>query len=175
MYCNSCGKQNPADSKFCESCGAKLPITFQEVQPTLAYQPVVQQPAQPAYYIPPSSTVPTTFSESQSKKRSFHYSNIFYVVMILDLIISFIFGLIYVFNFFDVSMSEYQNPIYIILGFVIYINFIIDIFILNNMRTSPHTIDINSCWIKCVFGFLGIVTFISGLYFLIISIKMSRV
>lgn len=41
------------------------------------------------------------------------------------------------------------------------------------MRSSPDSINTNSCWIKSFFGFIGIFSVISGLYFLIISIMMK--
>lgn len=175
-FCPECA--NPiveGNMPFCPKCGAKLPITSPEVQTPAARPNAVQQPVQPSYYIPPISTVPTSFSESKSNKRSFYYSNIFYLVIILDLIISFLIGIACISMFFDSSSPISRNPFTYFFGIILPINLIIDIYLLNNMRNSPHTIDTNSCWIKSLFGFLGVFTVISGLYFFIISIKMQRV
>jgi len=174
-FCTECA--NPiidGNMQFCSKCGAKLPITSPEVQTPAARPNAVQQPAQPSYDIPPASTVMTTFTKSKSNKRSFYYSNIFYIVIILDLIISFLIGITCVALFFDPSSLANGNLFTYFFGIILPINLIIDIYLLNNMRNSPHTIDTNSCWIKSLFGFLGVFTVISGLYFFIISIKMQR-
>lgn len=169
-FCPECA--NPiVGGAFCSKCGAKLPTTSPEVQTPAAQPNAIKQPAQPSYYTPPVNTVPTSFSESKSNERSFYYSNFFYLVIILDLIISFIVGI------FCVSMSlnpTSRDPFYYFLGIILPINLIIDIYILNNIRHSPHVIDTNSCWIKSLLGFLGIFTVISGLYFFIISMKMHH-
>jgi len=174
-FCPECA--NPIvenNMPFCPKCGAKLPISSPEVQTPAARPNAVQQPVQPSYYIPPVSTAPTSLSESKSNERSFYYSNIFYLVIILDLLLISITGIGCVSNFFNASSSQYHNIFNVFVAIILLINLIIDIYILNNMRNSPHSIDSNSCWIKSLFGFLGIVTFISGIYFLIISIKMLR-
>ncbi len=160
--CPNCGRNTP-EGKFCELCGAQLVA--------------VQQPAYPPY-IPPVSNLPPSFPESKSTERSFHYSGIFYVVLILDLILSFFSGAIGVYGFsIETSKSipsSFGLPLAIFLMVVFSINIVIDLFLLNHKRKFPDSIDSKTCWIKCVFGFLGIVTFIPGLYFLIISIKMQR-
>lgn len=72
MFCASCGKQNPDDSKFCESCGSPLgdavvkaapvaaaaaytPPPSPAPQPQPVYQPPVA-PQQPVYAAPPQQT-----------------------------------------------------------------------------------------------------------------------
>jgi len=175
-FCPECGHPIVDSSMpFCPKCGVKLPISSVEVQPPPSHQASVQQQVQPAYYTQPVSLFPTTFTESKSNKRPFfNYSNKFYIVIILDLLICSIIVFPCFSIFFDVSDSGYHSPIYIILGLVILINLIIDLFILNYMVNYPHTIDSNLCWIKSLFGFLGIFTVISGVYFLVISINMKR-
>lgn len=71
MFCASCGKQNPDDSKFCESCGSPLGDVAVKAAPAAAAaaytppspapqpQPVYQPPVapqQPVYAAPPSQT-----------------------------------------------------------------------------------------------------------------------
>ena len=51
-------------------------------------------------------------------------------------------------------------------------NFIINLIFLSNKRKTPNTIDLRLCWIKSIFGCLGIFTIISGVYFFIISASM---
>ncbi len=174
-FCPECA--NPiieCNMPFCPKCGAKIPITSSGVQPYPAQQPATQQPISPSYYNPPASNVPS-FSEPVSPERPFYYSNKFYIVMILDIIISGLFGSVVIGQLFFPGNSPTSS-----LGFSIFfggiwiINLVLDIYILNNMRSSSHTIDINSCWVKSLFGFLGLLTVISGLYFLIISISMKR-
>jgi len=169
-FCPEC--RNPIidiTMSFCPKCGSKLPITSPEGQPSPAHQQEV-----PSYYTPPKHSVPTTYSEPQSSERSFYYSNIFYIVTILDIIVSVIFGIGFFNEIVDLSNPAYNNPFALPLLIILLINLIIDLFIINNMRNSSHTIDINLCWIKSLFGFLGIITVISGLYILIISISMKR-
>ena len=171
-FCPECA--NPIienNMPFCPKCGAKLPITSSDVQSHSAQQPVVQQPIYPPYYTPPINTIPSSFSNAKNTERSFYYSVIFYIVTVLDLIITFILGIAAV---FIVSSGASPGPQTIIFGIFWIIGFVMDIYMLNNARNSPHTIDINSCWIKSLFGFLGIFTIITGLYFLIISYNMKR-
>jgi hypothetical protein len=52
-------------------------------------------------------------------------------------------------------------------------NFILDLLLLKNGREAPNSIDIRICWIKGLIGVAGILTIISGLYFIIISVKMD--
>jgi len=178
-FCPECA--NPIvenNMPFCPKCGAKLPGTSAEVQPPPVQQPAVQQPTHPSYYTPPVTPpikiLPTSDIESKSNERSFHYSTIFYIVIILDLIISFLSGIISLSVYFDVTSNGYHHPLNIFFPIVFLINLILDLFLLNNMRKSRDSIDSDSCWLKCIFGFLGIFTIISGLYFLIISINMKR-
>ena len=173
-FCPECG--NPiveSNMPFCPKCGSKLPIISPETPPTLSQQPAVLQPV-PSSYPSMVSTKPTTSSESRTNERSFNYSIIFYLVTILDLIITFIFGLAI---FFMLSSGTFRGShpiISLIFGIIWVVGFIIDVYLLSKARRSPHSIDINLCWIKSLFGFLGIFTLISGLYFLIISISMKR-
>ena len=162
VLCPNCGKNTP-HGKFCEHCGAQLVA--------------VQQPAYPQY-IPPVSNVPTSFPGSKSTDRSFYYSKIFALVVALDFAISILLGLGCVIGF----SIEISRPVFNPSGFfsatflliVLSINVVLDLVLFNHMRKFPNGIDSKTCWIKCVFGFLGIVTVLSGLYFLIISIKMRR-
>ena len=66
MYCPTCGKQVPDDSKFCEGCGANLVAPADTAAPAAPQpeampeppQPVVEAaPAQPAYVPPPAAPV----------------------------------------------------------------------------------------------------------------------
>jgi len=178
-FCPECA--NPiveSNMPFCPKCGAKLPITSPDVNPSENQPPSAQQPAQqlaqPSYNTTLSSITPTTVIESKGDERSFYYSNIFYIVIILDFIISFLFGIVSFVVISNMTSSGYQNPVIFFFLIIYLINLILDVDIINKMKRSPHTIDIHSCWIKCLFGFLGIFTFISGLYFLIISISMKR-
>ena len=121
----------------------------------------------------PDKKKPT--GESKSNERAFKYSTIFYIVIITDLIISFIFSIVSINqSFFENSSLNYHSPISMALAVIFITNIIIDIFILNNRRNSPNSINIIFCWIKTLFGFLGVFTFISGFFFLIISIKMKQ-
>jgi len=156
---------------FCSKCGARLPVTSPEVQPSPVQQPTVQQPTHPAYYTPQAKIVPSSLGDSKSTERSFNYSVIFYIVTVLDLIFTFILGLAAV---SIVSSGTSPGPQTIIFGIIWLVGFTMDIYMLNKVRRTPHTIDINSCWIKSLFGFLGIFTIITGLYFLIISFNMQR-
>ncbi len=162
VKCPNCGRNTP-EGKFCEHCGAQLVAA--------------QQPAYPPY-VPPASNVPTSSPESLITERSFYYSGIFYVVLILDLLISFFMGAIGVYGFSvetsKSNPSSFGLPLAIFLMVVFSINIVIDLFLLNHKRKFPNSIDSKICWIKSLMGFLGVVTFISGLYFLIISIKMKR-
>jgi uncharacterized tellurite resistance protein B-like protein len=53
------------------------------------------------------------------------------------------------------------------------INFCIDLLFLFNRRKTPNSIDLRLCWIKCIFGVVGLFTIISGAYFFIISASLS--
>jgi len=161
VKCPICGSNTP-QGRFCEHCGAQLVA--------------LQQPAYPPY-IPPVSNVPTSFPESKSTERSFYYSGIFYIVFSLDIVLSFFTGLGGILGFFIETSKPFPDPfgfvLAIFLMIVFLINLGIDLVLLNHMRKFPNSIDSTTCWMKSLFGFLGIVTFISGLYFLIISIKMQ--
>jgi len=155
VTCLICGSNTP-EGRFCEHCGAQLVAPY------------------PQYNLPVSHE-PTSFPEPYNTIRPFYYSNIFYIVIILDLVISGFCGAIVIGQLLFPGHSPTSNlGLSIYFGGVWLINLIMDLFILTNMWKSPNTIDSNSCWIKCVFGFIGLITFISGLYFLIISIKMQR-
>ena len=162
VLCPNCGKNTP-HGKFCEHCGAQLVAVQQSIYPQ---------------YSAPVSHAPLSFSESKSTERSFYYSGIFYIVLILDLFLSFLLGAFGVVGFSIETSKSIPNPsgllfaIYLVVVFSI--NIVIDLFLFTHKRKFPNSIDSKTCWIKCVFGFLGIVTVISGLYFLIISIKMRR-
>ena len=161
VICPNCGSNTP-EGRFCERCGAQLVAA--------------QQPAYPPY-IPQVSNVPTSVPELKSTQRSFYYSGLFYVVIILDLLISFCSGALGVYGF-SIETSKtipdlfgFSLALFLMVFFSI--NIILGIVILNNRSKSPHSIDINLCWIKSLLGCVGVITLISGLYFFIISIKMQ--
>ena len=168
-FCPECG--NPiveTNLPFCPKCGANLPIQ----SPSVISSPI-QPPVNVSFNNPQTKTVPAPFITSDSSERSFHYSYIFYFVLILDLIVSVLFGE----NCFYTIFIAHNNSdpfFYFILGVIFLINLIIDIYIIRNMRNSPHSININLCWIKSLFGFLGLFTMFSCLYFLIIGLRMNR-
>ena len=171
-FCPECA--NPiveSNMPFCPKCGAKLPITSPELHQSPTRQPEITPPVQP--YTPQASSIPITYSEYQ---RSFYYSNIFYVVIILDLIISFFFSIIGIAGFFtSLSLSSKSGLTFSIFLLIIFpINFGIDLYFLKQKKKFPNGIDSKTCWIKSIFGFIGILTVLSGLYFLIISISMKR-
>ena len=173
-FCPECA--NPiieGNLPFCSKCGARLPVTSSDVQPYRVQQPAIQQPTHPSNYNPPASTV-QSISEPINPERSFYYSKLFNFVIFFDLFLCVILGIGSIGMYFDVSSGQYYNTFDAYMAIILLTNFVIDIFILNNKRNFPHTIDINTCWVKCVFGFLGIITIISGLYFFIISIKMKN-
>lgn len=109
----------------------------------------------------------------KSNEMSFKYSILFYLVLIIDILISFIFGFVIISSYFSISNNDLQTSFSLFLGLIFLINFIIDLFFLSNKWKTPNTINLRLCWIKCIFGFIGIFTLISGLYFFIISAKMS--
>ena len=173
-FCPECG--NPiieTNMPFCPKCGTRL--SLKQVDPTspAVQLPLVQQVKEPSYSILPAiKELKTTHTKSRSSIRSFHYSYIFYLVVILDLIISVFIGLICIFNMFNPELNNI--PFNLVLTIILSINFIIDIYLIKNARKSPNIININSCWIKCFFAFFGIFTMLSCLYFLIIGIRMNR-
>jgi hypothetical protein len=175
-FCPECA--NPIienDMPFCPKCGVKLPFTSPATQPYLIHQQALQQPVNPLSYNPQATTLPRSFTEFKRNDMPFHYSIIFYIVIIWDLITCLLFSSVWAYQtFFDMSSSYYLSPLSIYLIILLLLNFGMDIIILKNMRNSPDRIDINSCWIKSLLGFLGIVTFIFGLYFFIISLNMKR-
>ena len=103
-------------------------------------------------------------SESKQNVISFYYSIKFYFVLLIDIIISSLFCL------FVLSTMSYAY-----FGIINFLNLIIDVLLLNNRLKDRNNIDIRLVWIKCIFGFLGIFTILSGLYFGIISLTMQRV
>jgi len=109
----------------------------------------------------------------RTDERSFKYSPIFYIVIILDILTCLLFG----WACFSLAFTGEPNlkSVYIIWGTIFLFNLIFDTVLLNNIKDYPHAININLCWIKSLFGFLGIFTAIFGLYFLIISLAMRRV
>ena len=105
---------------------------------------------------------------SESNERPFNYSSLFYFIIYTDLIFCFIFGAASFGVYFDVSSRTYHNAWNLYMAIMLFINFLIDIFLLINKRKSPNTININVCLIKFLFGFLGIMTIIQSLYFAMI-------
>jgi tetratricopeptide (TPR) repeat protein len=112
-----------------------------------------------------------TNKKEPRKEAIFKYSTLFYIIIILDILISSIISIYFFTLFFDISNAGYHEPGSFTGGIIFLINLIIDLFLLNNKRKTEHSINRNLCRIKSIFGFLGSITVISGLYFLIISIK----
>ena len=141
-------------------------------------------------------------SESKSNERSFIYSKKFYVVLGSDVLLSFFIALGGIGSYIEITNQGYHSPIMLFLVSVSFINLILDgtlliksidpIFeyilpykrwskfrvfrhhLLSNKKKHPNVIDIRLCWLKCLFGLLGIFTILSGLYFIIISINMDN-
>lgn len=160
VTCPNCGRNTP-EGRFCELCGAQL-VT-------------VQQPAYPPY-TQPAGTVPAPFPDAKSTQRSFHYSGLFYAVVILDLVASFIFGAIGVYGFSIETGKYYPDTFGLLLAIFLMVFFsieiILDFYLIRNRVRTPRSIDINLCWVKSLCGFIGVITLISGLYFFIIAMKM---
>lgn len=150
-YCTNCGKELRDGAVQCLHCGY---IGYRDA--------------------PVQGVSPTGADEKRfrTNEKSFNYSVIFYIIIILDILICIFIG----WGFFDIAVAGQQDlkSLAIIWGIILLINLILDTVLLNNIRNSPHTIDMNVCWTKCMFGFLGIFTALSGLYFLIISLIMMR-
>jgi hypothetical protein len=77
-------------------------------------------------------------------------------------------------SYFDITNSEYHNPVAIVMVPIFLINLILDVILLNYQRKRDDAIDKNLCLFKSLFGFLGIITVISGIYFAIVSWKMRN-
>jgi len=120
------------------------------------------------------ATLPPDRSQLKTSEVSFRYSKKFYGVIGLDLLISFLVALGGVGAYIDITNSGYRNPIFLILIPISLFNLILDGILLSNKREHPYLIDIRLCWLKCLFGFLGIFTIISGFYFAIISLNMNN-
>jgi hypothetical protein len=104
--------------------------------------------------------------------RPFKYSILFKIVVYTDLILSFIMGIGIASVYFSVSSPSYHNPGAFYFFLVYPANFIVDLLLLKNKKQTPNSINITHCWVKGLFGILGFITIISGLYFLINSVKM---
>jgi Holliday junction resolvase-like predicted endonuclease len=118
--------------------------------------------------------LPNVPLKQNKHERSFKYSTLFYSVVGLDIFISFVMSVGGFFSYFDIySSSTYLNPGigYWIVPFGI-INLFLDVFLIANAKGTPKAIDSRLCWSKVIFGFLGIITSISGFYFAIISFNM---
>lgn len=149
-FCTNCGKKLKEDAIRCIHCGQ--------------YRSV-----------PDNGTIPSVGGQNPHlNERPFHYSVFFYLVIIVDILVSLALGWAFLAVYFDVSSTGYQNLLALLWGLVLVGNFIIDILLLKGTRNSPQKINKNLCMIKCLAGFFGIFTIISSLYFLIISIMTSQ-
>lgn len=118
----------------------------------------------------------SNYSKSASKDRSFNYSLIFYLVILSDLIILFLFLRLTTSMYNDVTSKGYHNIGNIIPFLIIWImNILLDVILMINTRKTPRHININLCWLKAIFGIIGFISIISGLYFTIISYQMNSV
>ena len=112
-------------------------------------------------------------SELKTSDRSFRYSTLFALVIYSDLLLCFIFCIAFIESYLDISSANYLNPFALYFVIIFPANFILDLLLLKNGRETPNSIDIRICWIKGLIGVAGILTIISGLYFIIISVKMD--
>jgi hypothetical protein len=78
-------------------------------------------------------------------------------------------------SYIEITNQGYHNPIMLFLASVSFVNLILDGTLLSNKRKHPNLIDIRLCWLKCLFGCLGIFTILSFLYFGILSFTMKNV
>jgi HJR/Mrr/RecB family endonuclease len=118
--------------------------------------------------------LPPFISELKITDRSFRYSNLFALVIYSDLLLCFIFCIGAIGSYLNVSSANYLNPT-VLYFFLIYpANLILDLLLLKNKKTTSDSIDIRICWIKGLIGVAGILTIISGLYFIIISVNMDN-
>lgn len=157
VTCPNCGKNTP-HGKFCEHCGAQL-ITL-------------QQPAQ-LYQNSPVNKEPIVVSEFPNYTRSFKFSKLFYLVIIVDLILTVLFTWILGGELFS-GKYPHSNLINSYCVIFLSINFVLDLVYIHTIWKPANRIDIRYCWIKGIAGLLGIFTIIPGLYFLIIAILMHR-
>ena len=120
----------------------------------------------------------TQFSSTNFKQnpngRSFIYSKKFYVVLGVDVLLSFFITIGGTGSYFDITNQGYHNPTFLFLVPISLVNLILDGIILSNKRKNPNLIDIRLCWLKCLFGCLGIFTILSFLYFGIIGFAMRN-
>lgn len=154
------------DLPFCPKCGAKLPPSPEKV-PSPAEQPARDR--QPEKTLPAAGGLPAAQPVPGSSERSFSYSGIFYFVIFSDLLICFLF-----ITTIALTFSRYQPAMTLFLLVMLGFNFFMDCLFLYKKGKTPHTIDSGLCIVKTLAGFLGIFTILAGLYFLIISILMSR-
>jgi hypothetical protein len=105
---------------------------------------------------------------------SFNYSKKFYGVIGLDLLGSFLLMLGGIGAYTDISNPGYKNVGFLVISLISCFNLLVDGILLSNIRKRPNVIDFRLCWIKCIFGFLGIITVISGIYFAIISLEIRN-
>jgi hypothetical protein len=147
MICPGCGKEIPDASKFCTYCGVTL-------------KP--QEPPPPA----PREVSSAGTAGATIYDRSFRYSNLFYVVIIIDIIWSLFVGF---------TLGKSNIPGFNLWALIVLINTGLDIIILDSSRKVPNWIDIRLCGLKSLFGFLAIFTILpSGLYFLIVALQMRQ-
>jgi hypothetical protein len=75
-------------------------------------------------------------------------------------------------SYLEVSSQNYHNSTAFYLFLVYLSNFSLDLLLIENKKKTPNGIDSRICWIKGLIGVAGILTIISGLYFIIISVRM---
>jgi hypothetical protein len=105
---------------------------------------------------------------------SFKYSILFWLVVILDILVSLVL-LNALIGYFLGSSEMYHHPLILFISFFSPFNILVDVMLVYNARKSPDSIDIRLSWIKSLFGFLGGYTSFSGLYFVINSFRMQTV
>jgi len=159
---------------FCPACGARLPPSPGEVRTAtgetnglLRPEPVIAGPAR---------NKPSPLAVPARDVQPFHYSWLFWAIIILDICISFFFGLVSAIIHLNIFSSGSTGWSYggVFLLCLLVLNFILDILLLAREHVSPKTIDRRLCMYKSIAGILGVLTVIAGLYFLIISITLYR-
>jgi hypothetical protein len=181
--CQKCGFQTEDDKlETCLRCGTKLPDVTIWICPSCnstITDPNVKYCPKCLLLIDKNqgqsdAKTGTQFPDAPHKmsKRSFKYSTLFKFVVYTDLILCFVFGIVGIYDYFNVSsQANYPADIYLLVAFSA--NIILDLLLLKNKKQTPDSIDIRICWIKGLIGVLGLLTFVSGLYFIINSIRMK--
>lgn len=112
--------------------------------------------------------------EFKSHERSFLYSGgRYYPVMGIDLVLLLFLILIFIQSFLNPTKNS-NNVGAFIFFCILFSNVFIDGVLIYHQLKKPDRISIHLCLLKGIFGFLGIFTAISGIYFLIITEKMWK-